>query len=183
VFLVVFPHRLTLPSTSRVSSASHFLVVCSPSVCVCLSFPPTTHPTPPPPISPNPNVFTRARHEPSHRKPCQTPNLSFPSHPPSPTFHVPIWCPGNWPSTGQHAAYSPNETPSGSCSPSATTLSGLSSTLPLGGRLGRDQTSRSPLLLPSALTLLPGTLTNAPRKAGQRCWHVQLLSLLTIFDI
>ncbi len=89
LFLVVFPHRLTLhlplacslPLTFW-SSARH--------LCVSVSLlPPTTHPTPRPPFHYTPNCFTRARHEPSHRKPCQTPNLPLPFHPPSLTTHAP----------------------------------------------------------------------------------------------
>jgi hypothetical protein len=94
-FVVVFPYRLTLhlplacslPPTFW-SSARH--------LCVSVSLlPPTTHPNPPPPISPHPQLFTRARHEPSHCKLCQTPNLPSPFHPPSLTTHAPTWCPGS----------------------------------------------------------------------------------------
>ena len=106
--------------------------------CVCLFYLSPKQTTPPPSqfflyLHHTP-IITRARHDPFHHKACQTPNLPLPFHPPSLTTHAPTWCRGNWPSTGQRAAYSPNETPSGSCSSSATTLSGLSSTPPLGGQ-------------------------------------------------
>jgi hypothetical protein len=133
----------------------------------------TNHSTLPLPFPTSLQIVTRARHEPSHRKPCQPPNLPLPFYLPSLTTHAPTWCPGNWPSTGQGAAYSSNGTPSGSCSPSTTTLSGLSSTPP--GELLRARPNFPEPAAP-ALTLLPATLSNAPRTAGQRCWHVQPLS-------
>ena len=49
---------------------------------------------------------------------------------------------------------------------------------PLGKCCGTDQqTSRNRLPLPSTLTLLPETLSNAPWRSGQPVWHVQPLSM------
>ncbi len=88
--------RLPLSSTFRVLVClARF--GCLLAIFVCLFFsPPNKPPYPPLPFLTTPQ-FVRARHEPSHRKPCQTPNLPLPFHPPSLTTHAPIWCPGSWP--------------------------------------------------------------------------------------
>jgi hypothetical protein len=130
--LVVFPSRLPQPSISS-RAVCHLLFgrLLASSVCVCF-ISQTNHPTPLSFYLHHTPIITRAIHEPFHRKPCQPPNLLLSFYPPSLTTHAPTWCRGNLPSTGQRAAYSLNGTPLGSCSPSATTLSGLSSTPPLG---------------------------------------------------
>ncbi len=147
-FLVVFPYRLTLPSTYCVSYASHFLVVCLPSECC--SYPPPTinvystfvlptpfftrpqsystpfystpcYPTRVVLLTPYPTLGTT----PCTHQPCHTPN---PSHPlplllslSSAIIHVPIWCRGRSRSIGPRAACSLNGIPSGSCWAYATT--------------------------------------------------------------
>ncbi len=169
------------PSTFRVSSASHFVIVCSLSMCVLypllsLSTLPLTHHH----LTPH---FTQPFCHvlgilPFHPQTCQNSSLSSTLlSPPSTIIHAPIWCHGRSPSTGQRAACSPNGAPSGSCSACATTFSGLPSTLPRGGSWGSDQTSRKRQLLTSMLALVPVTLSNAPRNPGQLGCHVQLLSV------
>jgi hypothetical protein len=117
--------RLTLPSALHLpfacSSASHFLVVCSPSVFVCFS--PQQHTQPPsPPFHHTPNFLLVPGTNPltvNHVK-LQTCHYHF-THP-------------HRPSTRQFGALETGHQP-GSCSPSAMTLSGLSSTPPPGGPL------------------------------------------------
>ncbi len=58
---------------------------------------------------------------------------------PSMTVHGPTWCRGRLRSAGLRALYSPNGMTSVSYSACATTHSGLSSTLPLGGDAGQTR--------------------------------------------
>ncbi len=156
---------LTLPSALNLplarSSASHFLVVFSPSVWLSAS----------PLLTPCLGTYP-------HNKPCHTPNpspLSF--SPPSMTVHGPTWCRGRLRSTRLRALYSPNGMTSVSYSACATTQSGLSPTLLQEGCCGTDPSSLPLLLWELVLILLPVTFLNAPRTPGLPGSHAQHLSV------
>jgi hypothetical protein len=147
-FFDVLPSRLHFIYLFACSSASHFLVVCSPSVlflppqkktikCVphCCFINIFSHSTT---LLPNPCCapFTLPLGStPVTHPPCHTPN---PFHPvplvlplPSTIIHAPTWCRERSPSTGPRAPCSLN----GTNSVSSTTRSGLSSTHTPGGAL------------------------------------------------
>jgi hypothetical protein len=121
------------PKTTPCVPLRCFINTCLPDTTLILN-----------PIVPNPwrapYTLPLGRTPRTHKPPCHSPNpspLSFP--PPSMTVHGPTWCRGRLRSIGLRALYSPNGMTSVSYSACATTQSGLSSTLPLGGIAGQTR--------------------------------------------